>query len=387
MSKILKLICFSFLLCLMSIKITMAAVYRVDDLKESMFLENDSSLYLYTDYINEYGIYKDSVDIIFLPDVSDKENFEKYFVYKESNEDFIYGTKKISLNSDSSIKIKSYKDTFGVEVNDINGWLVKRIDAIGTKDSNIEIVLEPYNLEFKEPSNANAYTICKDCIGNGDYSWYKVQDVTESNLTQSFNTSNILNYSNNTWIFSNLDDFDKKEAYISFKFDANEGDIISFDSKINLGVEDKFWGNIFCEIDGERRNLDKSIFFINNKIQITDSGSHTLKFGITNYNDNYTDEIYAYFKNIRILTLITNSDALDETKLSGGEKILYEGITSTGNFVSNSMLYERSEYFLSQSLEVKNPETNSIKIFLLIVGFAFVLGMIVYTFRKYKWVK
>ena len=128
------------------------------------------------------------------------------------------------------------------------------------------------------------------------------------------------------------------EAYISFKFDANEGDIISFDSKINLGVEDKFWGNIFCEIDGERRNLDKSIFFINNKIQINDSGSHTLKFGITNYNDNYTDEIYAYFKNIRILTLITNSDALDETKLSGGEKILYEGITSTGNFVSNSML-------------------------------------------------
>ncbi len=387
MSKILKLICFSFLLFLISIKVTTAAVYRVDDLKEGMFLENDSILYLYNDYINEYGIYKDSVDIIFLPDVSDKENFEEYFVYKESNEDFIYGTKKMSLNADSSIKIKSYKDVFGVEIDDLNGWLVKKIDAIGNKNSNIEIVLEPYNLYFKEPSSSNAYTICKDCIGDGDYSWYKVQDITESNLTQSFNTSNILSYSNNTWMFSSLENLIKEESFIIFKFDADEGDIISFDSKINLGFEDKFWGNIFYEIDGERKNLDKSILFMNNKIKISNSGNHTLKFGITNYNDNFTDEIYAYFKNIRVLTLVNDSNALNEARLSGGEKILYEGITSTGNFVSNSMMYERSEQFLSQSSIVKNPETNSVKIILLILGFVFVLGMIVYTFRRYKWVK
>lgn len=378
---------FVIIMCVITVKVSATSVYRVDDLKEGLFLNNDTKLHMYEDYINEYGKYKNSVSIIFLPDVKDKENFEKYFVFKEDGNDFVFGTKKEVLKNNSSIVIGSYEDVFGVKLDKVNGWIIKNIDAFGYEDSDIEIVLEPYYFEMEDASTINAYTICEDCVGNfGEYSWYKYTSITDEHLSKSFNIADVLNYENNVWAFNSLENLKKDEAYITFEFEAKKGDIISFDSKIGLGIDNSYLGNIYYELDGKPYVLEHSVFFLNNRIEIDKSGSHTLKF-IVKKEDGINKNIYAYFKNIKVLTFINDEQGLAEGKLSGNEKIMYEAMTSHGVVVTDNIVYERSEQYLNQLSEVKNPETNSLKMILLIVAVLIGFVVLIYTFRKIRLVK
>lgn len=378
---------FVIVMCVITIKVNATNVYRVDDLKEGVFLYNNSKLQMYEDYSNEYGNYKNSISVIFLPDSKDEKNFKKYFVFELKDEDFIYGTKKVLLKNNSSMTIDSYKDIFGVELENVNGWIIKNIDTVGKEDSDIEIVLEPYFYDVEDAGKLNAYTICEDCVGNfGEYSWYKYTSLTEKHLSKSFNTNKVLNYENNVWAFNSLENLNKEETYITFEFEANKGDIISFDSKVGLGVEGYNFGNFYYELDGEQYYLNNSTFYKNNRVEIKKSGTHNLKF-VVKSSDELSENVYAYFKNIRVLTLINEEQSLAEGKLSGNEKILYEGMTSHGVVVTDTMLYERSDQYLSQLSEIKNPETNSLKIILLIVGIFVGFVVLICTFRKVRLVK
>lgn len=378
---------FVIVMCVITIKVNATNVYRVDDLKEGVFLYNNSKLQMYEDYSNEYGNYKNSISVIFLPDSKDEKNFKKYFVFELKDEDFIYGTKKVLLKNNSSMTIDSYKDIFGVELENVNGWIIKNIDTVGKEDSDIEIVLEPYFYDVEDAGKLNAYTICEDCVGNfGEYSWYKYTSLTEKHLSKSFNTNKVLNYENNVWAFNSLENLNKEETYITFEFEANKGDIISFDSKVGLGVEGYNFGNFYYELDGEQYYLNNSTFYKNNRVEIKKSGTHNLKF-VVKSSDELSENVYAYFKNIRVLTLINEEQSLAEGKLSGNEKIMYEAMTSHGVVVTDTMLYERSDQYLSQLSEIKNPETNSLKIILLIVGIFVGFVVLICTFRKVRLVK
>lgn len=378
---------FVIVMCVITIKVNATNVYRVDDLKEGVFLYNNSKLQMYEDYSNEYGNYKNSISVIFLPDSKDEKNFKKYFVFELKDEDFIYGTKKVLLKNNSSMTIDSYKDIFGVELENVNGWIIKNIDTVGKEDSDIEIVLEPYFYDVEDAGKLNAYTICEDCVGNfGEYSWYKYTSLTEKHLSKSFNTNKVLNYENNVWAFNSLENLNKEETYITFEFEANKGDIISFDSKVGLGVEGYNFGNFYYELDGEQYYLNNSTFYKNNRVEIKKSGTHNLKF-VVKSSDELNENVYAYFKNIRVLTLINEEQSLAEGKLSGNEKIMYEAMTSHGVVVTDTMLYERSDQYLSQLSEIKNPETNSLKIILLIVGIFVGFVVLICTFRKVRLVK
>lgn len=387
MKTIKNILFFVIMIFVITIKVNAATIYRVDDLKEGVFIEDNSKIHMYEDYSNEYGNYKNNVSIIFLPDVKDEKNFDKYFVFKLKDEDFIYGTKNVLLKSNSSMEIGSYKEIFGVEIKNFNGWIVKNIDAVGKEDSDIEIVLEPYYYDEEDASKINAYTICEDCIGSfGEYSWYKYTSLTDANLSKSFNTNKVLNYENNVWAFNSLENLNKEETYITFEFNANKGDIVSFDSKIGLGVDNHYFGNIYYELDGEQHYLEQSVFYNNNRLKIKKSGKHSLKFVVKN-GDKINKNIYAYFKNLKVLTLINEDQSLAEGKLSGNEKIMYEGMTSHGVVVADTMNYERSEQYLNQLSEVENPETNSLKLIILIIGIIIGFVVLIYTFRKARLVK
>ena len=75
-----RVLCLMFFLFIFIGNVNAASIFRVDDLKEGTFIEYSSKLSLNDDYTNDYGTYKNSVTIIYLPDVNDKENFEKYSV-------------------------------------------------------------------------------------------------------------------------------------------------------------------------------------------------------------------------------------------------------------------------------------------------------------------
>ena len=383
-----RVLCLMFFLFIFIGNVNASSIFRVDDLKEGTFIEYSSKLSLNDDYTNDYGTYKNSVTIIYLPDVNDKENFEKYSVLKPKDNDFIYGTKTFELKINDNLDVGSYEDIFGIKLEKFNGWIVKNIDAVGDKNSNIEIVLRPYNFENKDVSKYNSYTICEDCVGNkGNYEWYSYVNITEEHLNNSSSTSDILDYENNVWAFNSLEKLDDDKAFISFKFDANKGDIISFDSKISLVNDNKFFGNIYYELDNSKFSLEKSILYKENRLVIDKDGTHVLKFVINNYDGKIDNNVFAYFKNIKILTLINDEESLEEAKLVGSEKIMYQGMTSDGVVVEDSMIYERSEQYLNQQSKTENPETNSLMLIILFIGISVGLFILVYAIRKVRWVK
>ena len=66
---------------------------------------------------------------------------------------------------------------------------------------------------------------------------------------------------------------------------------------------------------------------------------------------------------------------------------MYQGMTSDGVVVEDSMIYERSEQYLNQQSKTENPETNSLMLIILFIGISVGLFILVYAIRKVRWVK
>ena len=383
-----KLVFLVIIFCVITINVSALSIYRVDDLKEGMFLSNDAKLRVGEDYVNYYGSYKNEVVLIFLPEYSDKENYDKYHSFKVDGEEFIYGTKTFTLKSNSAFDIKSYEDVFGTKLKKANGWLVKNIDVYGEKDTDIEIVLEPYYYDIEEANNINAYTICENCISvGGEYTWYKYSNITESNLVGSSNILDIMDYSNGVWSFNSLEKLEKEEAYITFEFKASKGDILSFASKVGLGKDNKYLGDIYYELDGKKELLFNSTFYNDNRIVIDKDGKHTIKFIVRNVDKQINKNVYFYIKNLKLLSIINETQFLNESMVSEKEKIMYEAVTAEGVLLNDQMVYERSEQYLNELSGVNNPDTNSIKIIALVVVLIGVAIAFTFAFRKVRWVK
>ena len=53
-----KLVFLVIIFCVITINVSALSIYRVDDLKEGMFLSTDAKLRVGEDYVNYYGSYK-----------------------------------------------------------------------------------------------------------------------------------------------------------------------------------------------------------------------------------------------------------------------------------------------------------------------------------------
>lgn len=356
--------------------VSAGTIYRVDDLKVGTFIESDSKLLVGNSYINDKGKIFKEIDVIFLPDFSDEVNYEKYFVYEVKEDDFVYGTKVYTVKGGSQLDVGNYASVFGTELTEFNGWIVKNIDAFGS-NSGIEIVLEPYYFDESGANVLNAYTICKDCDEDySEFKWYKYEKITETNVVDSTNVSNILDYDGNTLEFTNLNELKNNEAYFTFEFEANKGEFLYFKNKV--GLSKKGAARIYYELDGQVIYLNNTIVFEDQYIKITEDGKHKFTI-VVEKDEDFTSDDYVILKNVRVLTLINDDNVLAEGKLSGkNEKIMYQAETATGVVLTDTMTYERSEQFLSNMAAESNPDTysNIIKIVLVTFAISAVVGFI-----------
>ena len=97
--------------------------------------------------------------------------------------------------------------------------------------------------------------------------------------------------------------------------------------------------------------------------------------------------MYFYIKNLKLLSIINETQFLNESMVSEKEKIMYEAVTAEGVLLNDQMVYERSEQYLNELSEVNNPDTNSIKIIALVVVLIGVAIAFTFAFRKVRWVK
>lgn len=306
----------------------------------------------------------------------------------------------------SSFSVSNYETVFGENEDGsafMTGWMVASV--VSSKDSRDSVVyLKPVNV-YSEittvPSSVNEYSVSASCFdqSNAIYSWYRANSINKYSSQSSDGMEVPININGNVIKIGGFSD--KKIGYtatVSFTFEANKGDILSFDTRgafnmyydyapTNRGMIDL----ITIQIDGKEESLYPTNLFTNHSYTLSSSGEHTLTIVLNKrYEGSYTNDsgsyypqdLFLYIKDLKVMTLVNQGDRLDTKKINNGDTLYYMSTCDDGYVMGKSMLYTNAAS--NQIEDNKNPNTKNGLLVSIVVFFISIilLTSLHYFYRK-----
>ena len=322
-----------------------------------------------------------------------------------------------TIMNNSSYDLKTFSDVVhssSSAEDEYIGWVVY-------KTYSSTVYLEPvsdYSKINNTPSLDNSYMIDTYFVDSDESlienSWYRVTEINDYNIDNDFWIKD-----NNLFRFRNTGIYDTNTSYVlSFKFDAEEGDIVSFDIRGGLGylvrksigVDEfiiEFNGNVVSDPLGISCNFystdtaschQKNDLYVTTRLSVTDSGEQTLTFTYINNGQVYDSSkislyTYGYVKNLRVLSLLNEGKQLDTTLVKDGDVLYYmsvgDGIYILDQYLTYTSLSNEdvsNEVVDDEEDKVDNPITFDYICFFLI-AIIICLTIAYFTNKKLKLLK
>ncbi len=401
-------------------------IYVIDDLVVGDFIPNDAVLITYGNHSNGSGSIEDYARVRFIPDSSDTEYFLEGYNYRY---DLIYyETAYFSDNrySDFIAPYRNYtqqnsyfKLSSDLCSNDLKGACEVYKFGVGTQFSLPKYKEMFSDLEFKgwivddvflgsiylRPAGTLACNHVVPSIDNSydsgikdGVSWYKESDIVSHEFNGDYWT-----YDDRTYELIFSDDFsndDLVNSSVTFNFDANKGDFVSYYFRISTSGYDWTYDYPHTHNNGPWNvYLDDVLVGTyetdtgkNEKYEVQSDGEHTLKIV---YERSSGSNFFGYYSKIRIndvkiLSPVSDGGKLDVSNLEEGDKLSYSVNCDTGE-ANGSFLYipvtpdvPPVDDFPEED-DVDNPNTRvgiSAAIFVLILVGVFISYF--YSFKKFK---
>ncbi len=366
------------------------AIY-VEDLKVGDFIENGAMLYGSENYhFNIYsGAFADGV----------------YLCYSQVD-DVICDNSDSRVSFSQSHYISSYNTIFSRETN-YEGWIYKGIVVYGRY---YYLLFVPANYKsdiIQTPEYDNNYEIETNCTSGTDtsYKWYKTVDITDYYTSSSTGEQIELAYNNGTFLLDRKNANENNTITITFEFDANKGDIISFETRGSSSIT--FAGTYYYD-DGMSKEVylndtkitdfDDYLLFKNFEIEVTTSGKQKLQFVLEDAYYCYGGNCWRnygltyYIKNLQLRTIINNGAQLDYTKVSLGDEVHYSATCFDGYTLIDSIVYDKeikgeTEIEVSEPLEEveeENPNTTDIVLGLIVIVIITCIAIVIFAKKIQK---
>ena len=322
----------------------------VEDLKVGDFIENGAVLYVSSGYHFVSG--RSLHNKVWLC-------FAKGNYLKCSWED-----SEVSMNS--SYKVLSYDEHFGVN-SEYDGWVFKGI-------YNSDLVFVPSNAKSvitQNPNMDNDYEVCGKCTVEGEveYNWFKEFNITDYSVSSDTDEKIELESSDGILLLDRTEVNEDNDIVITFEFEANKGDIISFEtrgsSSFNYAAS---WNQptnyedngLLKEVylnDNKVLTLSDNYLFNRSEIKVNKTGVQKLQFVLEDaYYYSKAFGLTFYIKDLKLLSFINNGDKLDYSKVKYNDTLSYSMICPDGYLINDSFVFDKEVIKDDESDDLKENE-------------------------------
>ena len=324
----------------------------VEDLKVGDFIENGAVLYMSE---NHHFISGSKFSNIVYLCFSKSDSLECNW----RDDSIVY------LESDYTVS--SYADVFGEDVN-YDGWVFKGIS------SNHYLVFVPSSektMITQVPNLDNYYEVSGKCTVEGkvEYNWFKEFNITNYSVSSDTDEKIELDFSDNVFLLNRTSFNEDNEIIITFEFEANKGDLISFDSRGSSSFNyEASWkaptnyenNGLLKEVylNGERvMTLGDYHLYKLSEIKVSKSGLQKLQFVLKDaYYYSKAFGLTFYIKDLKLLSFISNGDKLDYSKVEYNDRLSYSMICPDGYLINDSFVFDKEVIKDDESDDLKENE-------------------------------
>lgn len=270
---------------------------------------------------------------------------------------------------ESDYTVSSYADVFGEDVN-YDGWVFKGILY------NHYLVFVPSGektMITQVPNFGNDYEVCGKCTVEGEveYNWFKEFNITNYSVSSNTDEKIELDFSDNVFLLNRTSFNEDNKIIITFEFEANKGDIISFETRGSSSFDyAASWGSPYnYEDNGLLKEVylnDESVMTLGDyhlyklsKIKVSKSGLQKLQFLLDDsYFYSKAFGLTFYIKDLKLLSFINNGDKLDYSNVKYNDRLSYSMICPDGYLINDSFVFDKEVIIDDESDDLKENDDN-----------------------------